>query len=318
MRGPVAPENRPNPTTRHANRRRTEVQAFFSSTPWTFPSGTLGTLTTDAHERAATVIATLTELRARAADMPPALPFAAALRGEHVRVIAEVKRASPSKGAIAPGLDAAAQARAYASGGAAAISVLTEPTRFGGALSDLEAVSRAVNLPAIRKDFLVHPVQIWEARAAGASAALLIARSLSPDELSRLMDAAAEAGLATLVEVRDLGELDRALAVDATVIGVNNRNLETLVIDPATAPGLIPCIPSDRIAIAESGMRAVADVAPAAAAGADAILVGSAISAAAAPAAEVRLLASVARRRIPRDAHAARSAALAVVASTGS
>jgi indole-3-glycerol phosphate synthase len=286
------------------------VQAFFSSTPWTFPTGTLGTLTREAHERAAAVSSALAELRARAAEAAPALPFAPTLRDEQVRVIAEVKRASPSKGAIAPGLDAVAQAQAYAKGGAAAVSVLTEPTRFGGALADLAAVSRAVPIPAIRKDFLVHPVQLWEARAAGASAALLIVRSLSPDELSRLMDAAAEAGLATLVEVRDLGELDRALAVHATVIGVNNRNLETLVIDPATAPGLIPCIPPECVAVAESGMRTVADVGPAAAAGADAILVGSAISAASDPAAEVRELAAVLRRLDARDAAAARRAAV--------
>lgn len=251
---------------------------------------------------------TLTELRARAADAPPAHPLAPALRGECLRVIAEVKRASPSKGPIAPHLDAADQARAYVTGGAAAISVLTEPSRFGGALADLAAVSQAVAVPAIRKDFLVHPVQLWEARAAGASAALLIVRALAPDELPRLMDTAAEAGLATLVEVRDLGELDRALAVNATVIGVNNRNLETLVIDPDTAPGLIPCIPDGCVAVAESGMRTPADVTPSALAGADAILVGSAISAAADPAAEVAALAGVPRRGTPRDAAAVRRA----------
>lgn len=285
------------------------MQAFFSSTPWTFPLGTLGTLTREAHERAAAVSGTLADLKARAADAPPVRPFAPGLTGAHVRVIAEVKRASPSKGAIAPGLDAVAQAQAYAAGGAAAISVLTEPTRFGGALADLDVVSRAVTIPTIRKDFLVHPIQLWEARVAGASAALLIVRSLSPDELPRLIEAAAEAGLATLVEVRDLGELDRALALDTPVIGVNNRNLETLVIDPATAPGLIPCIPADRVAVAESGMRTAGDVAPAAAAGADAILVGSAISAAADPAREVRALAGVPRAAARRDALVARAAA---------
>ncbi len=283
------------------------MQAFFSSTVWTFPTGTLGTLTREAHERAGTVAGTIAELRARCAAPPPALPFAAGLRGEQVQVIAEVKRASPSKGDIAPGLDAVAQAQAYERGGAAAISVLTEPTRFGGALADLQRVSADVRIPAIRKDFLVHPVQLWEARAAGASAALLIVRSLAPDELPRLIEAAAEAGLATLVEIRDLGELDRALAVNAPVIGVNNRNLETLVIDPATAPGLIPCIPASGIAVAESGMRLPADVAPAARAGADAILVGSAISAAADPVAEVHALASIPRRSAPRDAAAARA-----------
>jgi indole-3-glycerol phosphate synthase len=221
-----------------------------------------------------------------------------------------VKRASPSKGPIAPGLDAAAQAAAYVAGGAAAISVLTEPSRFGGSLADLEAVAREITVPAIRKDFLVHPIQLWEARAAGASAALLIVRALSPHELRTMIEAAADIGLHTLVEIRDLGELDRALAVGATVIGVNNRNLESLVIDPATAPALIPCIPDHCIALAESGMRSVDDVAPAAQAGADAILVGSAISAAADPADQVRALAGVSRRITPRQAADARARAL--------
>lgn len=282
------------------------MQAFFSSSPWTAPQGTLGTLTREAHERAAAVARQLPELRARAADAPPVRPFAQALRGDCLRVIAEVKRASPSKGAIAPGLDAADQARAYVTGGAAAISVLTEPTRFGGTMADLASVTAAVTVPAIRKDFLVHPVQLWEARAAGASAVLLIVRSLSGTELPHLMDAAAEAGLATLVEVRDLAELDRALAVGATVIGVNNRNLETLVIDPATAPAVIPCIPAACVAVAESGMRTPADLTAAAAAGADAVLIGSAISAANDPAGEVRQLAGVPRRDRPRDAESAR------------
>lgn len=271
------------------------MQGFFSSGPWTFPEGTLGALTREAHERAAAAVARLPELQARARDAAPAAPFAPTLRGSRIRVIAEVKRASPSKGAIAPGLDAVEQARAYVAGGAAAISVLTEPTRFGGALEDLARVAAAVAVPAIRKDFLVHPVQLWEARAHGASAALLIVRALSPDELPRLMEAAAEAGLATLVEVRDEAELARALAVDAAVIGVNNRNLETLLIDPATAPRVIAQIPTRCVAVAESGMRTVDDVAPAAAAGADAILVGSAISASSDPAGDVRTLAGVPR-----------------------
>ncbi len=213
-----------------------------------------------------------------------------------MRVIAEVKRASPSKGAIAPGLDAASQAALYVDGGAAAISVLTEPSRFGGSLADLADVSARVTVPVIRKDFIVAPVQLWEARAAGASAALLIVRALSPDLLPRLMDSAREAGLGVLVEVRDEAELDRALYAGATVIGVNNRNLETLVIDTSTAPRLIPRIPAECLAVAESGMRRVEDVAASADAGADAILVGSAVSAAGDPTAAVAALAAVRRR----------------------
>jgi indole-3-glycerol phosphate synthase len=226
--------------------------------------------------------------------------FAAALRGPVIRVIAEVKRASPSKGAINPGIDAAAQAANYVAGGAAAISVLTEPTRFGGTLDDLSAVASCVTVPAIRKDFLVHPVQLWEARVRGAAAALLIVRALSPAELLLMMDAARECGLATLVEIRDEAELERALAVGATVIGVNNRNLETLLIDPATAPRLIPLIPAHCVAVAESGMQSAHDIASSALAGADAVLIGSAISASADPALAVRMLAGIPRSSTAR------------------
>ncbi len=291
-------------TKRHANRTQAEVQAFSSRPVWTFPSGTLGDLTRASHERADLVRSTLSDLRRAARDLPSGTlaseVFAAALRGPAIRVIAEVKRASPSKGAINAGIDAAAQAAHYVTGGAAAISVLTEPTRFGGSLDDLSAVAARVSVPAIRKDFLVHPVQLWEARVRGATAALLIVRALSPDELPMMMDAARECGLATLVEIRDEAELERALAVGATVIGVNNRNLETLVIDPATAPALIPRIPVACVAVAESGMQRVDDVTPSALAGADAILVGSAISASTDPAAAVRALSGISRSTTAR------------------
>ncbi len=276
------------------------MQAFSSKTGWSFPAGTLGELTRSAETRALSNVGALDSLRDAARDLHPPPAFASVLRGPLVQVIAEVKRASPSKGAIAPGLDAAAQGERYVSGGAAAISVLTEPTRFGGSLDDLAAVARRVQVPIIRKDFLVHPVQLWEARVAGAAAVLLIVRALSPDQLLQLMETAHEAHLATLVEVRDEAELTRALDAGATVIGVNNRNLETLVIDVATAPGLIPQIPASCIAVAESGMRTVADVIPAALAGADAVLVGSAISASGDAAAAVRTLAQLERSRSAR------------------
>lgn len=286
-------------TNRHANRTQAEVQAFSSRPLWTFPSGTLGELTRAAHTRASGVLGTLPELRSAARDLPPAPlaaeAFAAALRGPAIRVIAEVKRASPSKGAINPGIDAATQAAHYVMGGAAAISVLTEPSRFGGTLDDLSAVASRVTVPAIRKDFLVHPVQLWEARVRGAAAALLIVRALSPSELPMLMEAARECGLATLVEIRDEAELERALEAGATVIGVNNRNLETLIIDPATAPTLIPRIPAHCVAVAESGMQSAHDIAPSALVGADAVLVGSAISASADPVSAVRALAGIPR-----------------------
>ena len=262
---------------------------------WAPPTGTLGALTAEAHERASRLAGTLEDLRDAARDLPLAPSFATALRGDTIKVISEIKRSSPSKGEIAPGLDAVAQARLYAAGGAAAISVLTEPSKFGGSLSDLRAVADAVRTPALRKDFIVHPVQLWEARVNGASAALLIARALSPAELERLMDTAREARIETLVEVRNEEELERALAVGAPVIGVNNRNLETLVIDLATAPRVIAQMPAHIIAVAESGMQSPGDVAASASAGADAILVGSAISAAADPTSAVRALTSIPR-----------------------
>ena len=254
------------------------MQAFYSSNSWVQPGGTLGELVAASRQRAQASALSRREILAAAADVRPAHAFASCLRGPHVRVIAEIKRASPSRGAIAPALDAASQAAAYQEGGAAAISVLTEPARFGGSLSDLAAASSAVAIPTIRKDFIVDAIQVWEARAAGASAVLLIVRALFQDDLVRLLEEVNEAGMEALVEVRDEAELTRALEAGAKVIGVNNRNLETLEIDSRTAPSLIPTIPADLIAVAESGMRTPADVHPAALAGADAILVGTAIS----------------------------------------
>jgi indole-3-glycerol phosphate synthase len=211
-------------------------------------------------------------------------------------VIAEVKRRSPSKGTIAPGLDAATQAGAYVEGGAAAISVLTEPDHFGGSTEDLVAVRGAVPVPALKKDFHVRPLQLVEARGLGASAALLIMRALSPARFREMMDRGRELELEMLVEVRDEGELDRALEGGATLIGVNNRDLETLIIDPTTAERIVPRIPRWAIAVAESGMQRREDVVRYAAFGADAVLVGSSISAALDPVAATRALSDVPRR----------------------
>ena len=183
-----------------------------------------------------------------------------ALRGGTVAVLAEVKRRSPSKGAIAEGLDAVRQAQAYQAGGAAAVSILTEPLHFGGSPDDLTAVRGALSIPALKKDFHVAPIQLLEARALGASAALLIARALSPEQLEAMMRAGRDIGIELLVEVRDEDELERALAAGATMIGVNNRDLETLEIDPGTADRIIPLVPAAMIAIAESGVRTVAYV----------------------------------------------------------
>jgi indole-3-glycerol phosphate synthase len=212
-----------------------------------------------------------------------------------VGVIAEIKRRSPSKGSINPTIGAAEQARAYERGGAAAISVLTEPRHFGGSLGDLDDVRNAVRLPTLKKDFHIDPIQLVEARAMGASAALLIVRALSPDALLRMVESAGELGLEVLVEVRDEAELARALDTASPVIGVNSRNLETLVIDPTASERLLGQIPGGRIAVAESGIGERSDVERAARSGADAVLVGSMISAAADPAGAVQALTGVLR-----------------------
>jgi indole-3-glycerol phosphate synthase len=221
--------------------------------------------------------------------------FADALRGNDVKVVAEVKRSSPSRGAINRGLDLAKRVAAYEAGGAAAISVLTEPARFGGSNEDLSRARAVVRIPLLKKDFHVETVQILEARSLGASAALVIARAVPPARLRELMSAGNDAGIEILVEVRDERELDLALTLGARVIGVNNRNLETLEIDPETSIRLLPLIPVDVVAIAESGVRSMEDVERLARAGADAVLVGTELSASSDPAMAVRSLTGIAR-----------------------
>jgi len=230
-----------------------------------------------------------------AENVGPAPSFSRALRGLTVGVVAEVKRRSPSKGWINPGMSAVEQARAYDRGGAAAISVLTEPDHFGGSIDDLISVRDAVRLPILKKDFHVEPIQLLEAKAIGASAALLIARALSPTSLTEMMDAARQLRLEVLVEVRDEDELSRALDSGAVVIGINNRNLETLVIDATTSERLLGLLPQSVVAIAESGVSSRADVERLAGAGADAVLVGSAVSASSDPESAVRELSTVTR-----------------------
>lgn len=226
----------------------------------------------------------------------PSGAFAAALGGASVGVIAEVKRRSPSKGVIDDGLDAVPRAADYVRGGAAAVSVLTEPERFGGSLADLAAVSRTVPVPVLRKDLIVDSLQLHEALLCGASAVLLIARALAPAHAADLAAEAAAHGLDVLFEVRDEDELARAIALPGCVIGVNTRNLETLAIDPEVGARLLPLVPRDRIAVYESGVAGRGDVERAAAAGADAILVGSALSANRDGAAAVATLAGLPRR----------------------
>jgi indole-3-glycerol phosphate synthase len=247
--------------------------------------------------RAQALFAREAELRSRIGDALPAPPFASALRGESVAVIAEVKRSSPSKGVINAAIDAGAQARAYADGGAAALSILTEPAEFGGSVDDLAGARRATSLATLKKDFHVHEAQVLEARVAGASALLLIARALPPGQLADLAGTAQEVGLEVLIEVRNELELEDALAIDHAVIGVNSRDLETLVIEPDVTTRLIAAIPSGRIAIAESGVSSRADVDRVARIGADAVLVGSAVSASADPTGAVAALTGVPRMR---------------------
>lgn len=213
-------------------------------------------------------------------------------------VIAELKRRSPSKGTLNNALNAG-QSVLFERGGAAAISVLTEPEFFGGSVDDLIAVRAAVRLPLLKKDFHIDPSQLLEARFAQASAVLLIARALSPDDLTRLMQVAMGLDLEPFVEVRSEAELDRALEAGAEIIGVNSRDLETLQVDESVPARLIPRIPPHLIAVWESGVRTVDDVRRAAEAGADAVLVGSALSQSGDPARLVTEMSAVSRE--PRD-----------------
>lgn len=217
--------------------------------------------------------------------------FADSLRGRgRLAVIAEVKRASPSAGVLAAGIDPLEQARAYHRGGAAAISVLTEPTRFGGSLGDLRRVAGGSPLPALMKDFVVVPDQVRAARRLGARAVLLIARILPGALLGELLAAAGEEGLDVLVECHTGAEIERALAAGAGLVGVNNRDLDTLAVDTSVALRLLPGLPDEVVAVAESGYAGGADVEPLRGL-ADAVLVGSALMTAADPAARIAELA---------------------------
>lgn len=236
-------------------------------------------------------------LERAAADAPSAPAWAPALSaGGTVAVIAEIKRRSPSAGAIAPDLDPARLAGAYAAGGARAISVLTDGPHFGGSLDDLRAVRHAVDLPVLRKDFIIDPVQIFESKAAGASAVLLIARALAPARLRELSALAADVGLARLVEVHAAAELEVALSSEAEAIGVNSRDLETFDVDLAASKDVLAHIPAATIAVAESGVGSGHDVERLAAWGADAVLVGTLVARATHPAGAVEALTGVPRR----------------------
>ncbi len=201
-------------------------------------------------------------------------PFSEALVGEGISLIAEMKRASPSKGPIRPDATVTDIVQAYERAGAVACSVLTEPAWFGGSLEDLVEARAAVALPLLRKDFIVTRYQILEAKVAGADAVLLIVAALSPERLVELQQIAAGVGLDCLVEVHDDEEMDVAIEAGAEIIGVNNRNLHSLEVDPETALRLLPDAPAGTIVVAESGIRSREDVQRLEDAGVDAILVG--------------------------------------------
>jgi indole-3-glycerol phosphate synthase len=225
----------------------------------------------------------LAELKARVADLPPALDPLPGFRADGVSIIAEVKRSSPSKGKLADIPDPAALAGLYADGGAAAISVLTERRRFGGSLEDLAAVRRQVSIPVLRKDFIVDEYQLWEARAYGADLALLMVVSLSDDQLTEFVALSAELGITPLVESHTAEELDRAITTDAQVLGINARDLTTLQVDTAVFKTLAPQIPTGRVRVAESGVSGPDDVAQYRKWGADVVLVGEALVRSGAP-----------------------------------
>jgi indole-3-glycerol phosphate synthase len=216
----------------------------------------------------------LAEIKARAADAPSARNALAALKAPGVGVIAEIKRSSPSRGAMAAIADPAKLATIYADGGARAISVLTEGRRFGGSLADLAAVRAVVDIPILRKDFVISPYQVHEARAYGADLVLLIVAALEQNALVGLLERTESLGMTALVEVHNEAEADRALEAGAKVIGVNARDLRTLEVDPSVFERIAPGLPSTVVKVAESGVRGTHDLIRYASAGADAVLVG--------------------------------------------
>ena len=222
-------------------------------------------------------LVSIEDLQVRAARQAPAIDVLTTLAAPGVSVIAEVKRSSPSKGPLAAIGDPAGLAVDYADGGAAAISVLTEERRFGGSLSDLATVRAAVDVPVLRKDFIVTSYQLWEARAHGADMALLIVAALDQSSLVSLVERAGSIGLTPLVEVHDSEEAQRAVDAGARLIGVNARNLKTLEVDRSTFGRVAPTLPVDVVSVAESGVRGPHDLLAYAAEGANAVLVGESL-----------------------------------------
>jgi indole-3-glycerol phosphate synthase len=236
----------------------------------------------------------LAELRARVVDVAPAIDPLPSFREPGVSIIAEVKRKSPSKGELADIPDPASLASQYASGGAAAISVLTEQRRFGGSLADLDAVRERVEVPILRKDFIVDPYQLWEARAHGADLALLMVVSLDDGQLAELMGLCGELGLTPLVEAHTAEEVRRAVDAGAELLGINARDLTTLKVDRSVFAELAPLVPAGVVRVAESGVAGPEDVAEYHRWGADVVLVGEALVRSGAPSTAVREFIAVA------------------------
>jgi indole-3-glycerol phosphate synthase len=220
----------------------------------------------------------LSDLQKAAELAPPSRDFYRAIQAEaEPAVIAEIKRASPSAGVIRPDLDIGAMVTSYENGGASAISVITEEHFFQGKLEYLRQVRAVSHLPVLCKDFIVDPFQVFAARASGADALLLIAACLDPDSLTNLLETASSLGMACLVEVHDEDELNQVLATDAAIIGINNRNLKTFEVTLATTLKLRPLVPEDRLVVSESGIHERAEVETLAAAGVNAVLIGTSL-----------------------------------------
>ena len=219
----------------------------------------------------------LSRLKERIAQQKPPLDFALALKGNHIRLIAEIKQASPSRGMLRPALNPTELAQTYAEGGAAAISVLTEANYFKGSIDHLAAIRELVKLPLLRKDFIFDPYQVYESRAHGADALLLIVAILSQEQLKELLMLSHSFGLKCLVEVHNEGEVGRALLSEAEIIGINNRALNTFTVDINISRRLRSLIPQQRIAVAESGIRNQSDVEKLRKWGVNAMLVGEAL-----------------------------------------
>ena len=226
---------------------------------------------------------TLEELKRVVLEQPPPLDFASALRGDCIQLIAEVKKASPSKGVMRPNFNPVEIAQTYASNGASAISVLTEPKYFQGSLNHLRDIRNALKnkrLPLLRKDFICDPYQVYESRAYGADSLLLIVAILTPEKLSELLGLSHELNMSCLVEVHNEAELEITLRGGARIIGINNRDLQTFTVNLTVTERLRPLIPPDRIVVSESGIKDRNDIEKLGKWGVDAVLIGESLMAA--------------------------------------